>query len=348
MKKGYKFYSEDPRVFSIFNGYDYDIVDDVNDSRVQMWLNHIKEVLANNDEIVCDYIIKWYAYILQNIEKKAKVVLLLTGIEGCGKSIVSLLFSKLFGVFGEDNITNIDDVCGKFNSVVENKKFIVCNELSSVENNKAFNPESMKGLITEYSVRINKKNEHKRTSENVASFMMISNDSVPVKISRDDRRYMICECSSKYANNLNYFAPFYESLEDKQFLNQIFTFFMKLDIGGYSPSNIPKTKAKEEMLDILKSPYEQYVESTVEGFDEKGENVEDYYKGYRQFAVSHGFAVASINTFGKETRRFIIKKRVRINGGLENRYFLNEEYKQKVLSNDGVDIDFDLIDDVHV
>ena len=34
MKKGYKFYSEDPLIFSIFSGYDYDIVNEVNDSHV--------------------------------------------------------------------------------------------------------------------------------------------------------------------------------------------------------------------------------------------------------------------------------------------------------------------------
>ena len=177
---------------------------------------------------------------------------------------------------------------------------------------------------------------------------MISNDSVPIRISKNDRRYCICECSTKYVNNDEYFKPLYDSLDDKPFLNQIFTYFMTLDISDFNPRAIPKTKAKEEVLNILKSPYEQYIESTINYFDEKGENTEDYYQGYRRYAIAHGFAAASINTFGKETKSFIFKKRVKVGGRCENRYFLNESYKQQVLANDKVDIDFDAVDDVHI
>ena len=52
--------------------------------------------------------------------------------------------------------------------------------------------------------------------------------------------------------NDDFFKPLYDSLEDKQFLNQIFSFFMKLDINGFNPRDLPKIKSKEEVLDILK------------------------------------------------------------------------------------------------
>ena len=207
----------------------------------------------------------------------------------------------------------------------------------------------MKSLITEDEVIIDQKNERKRTAENVSSFVMISNDAIPVRISKNDRRYLFCDCSPKYANNDEYFKPLYDSLDDKQFLNQIFTYFMTLDITGFNPRAIPKTKAKEEVLDILKSPVEQYIESTVIDFDEKGENVDDYYQRYRQFATSRGFSgVLNMNNFGKDVKGFLVKKRVRINGVREYRYFLDDSYKQKVLNDDKVDIDFDAIDDVHI
>ena len=344
-KRGCNFYDTDPDIFNVFCGYDYQQVDEINDSRVQLWLNHIKEVLANNDESVSEFIINWFAYILQNPGNKTCSCLVFTGDEGCGKTIVSNLFSKLLGIYAEKNITNIDDICGKFNAVLENKKLIVCNELATIDNNKSFNADIMKSIITEDSIVINEKNEPKRTAENVANFILISNDSVPIRISRNDRRYCICECSSKYANNQKYFAPLYESLDDESFMNQIFTFFMKRDISGFNPRVIPQTKAKRDVLDFTKSQVELYIESTVERFDIEGENCEHYYKRYKQFAADNGFGAMNANNFGKEAKRYITKRRVRIYGQLENRYFLNEDFKQQVLDNNTVDIDFDAMDE---
>ena len=348
-KKGYRFYDEDQQIFSIFAGYDYEIVNEINDPRIRLWLNHIKEVLANDDENVYQFILKWHAYILQNPDKHAGSALVFTGIEGCGKSIVSNLFSKLFGVYSEANITKIEDVCGKFNAILENKKYIVCNEMASIDNSKAFNPDCMKSLITEDEFVANEKNEHKRTAQNVASFVMISNNAVPIRISRNDRRYLISECSSKHANDDTYFKPLYDSLEDKSFMNQIYSYFTTLDISDFNPRAIPKTKAKQDVLDILKSPVELYIESTARDFDEKGVNVDEYYQGYRQYAISHGFSgVLNMNNFGRDVKGYLIKKRVRINGEREYRYFLDESYKQKVLNDDNVDIDFDATDNVHI
>ena len=266
-----------------------------------------------------------------------------TGVEGCGKSIVSNLFSTLLGIYAEKNITNIDDICGKFNSTLENKKLIVCNELATIENNKSFNADIMKSLITEDSIVINEKNEPKRTAENVASFILISNDSIPIKISRNDRRYCICECSSKYANNQTYFAPLYESLDDVSFLNQIYTYFMKKDINGFNPRVIPQTQAKNDVLELTKSPVELYIESTVNDFDEQGENCDNYYQGYKRYAANNGFGVLNMNNFSKEAKKYLNRKRVRIDGEREYRYFLIEEFKQRVMDDDKVDIDYDTV-----
>ena len=124
----------------------------------------------------------------------------------------------------------------------------------------------------------------------------------------------------------------------------MFTFFMKRDIKNFNPRVIPQTQAKKDVLELSKSAVEQYIESTVDDFNERGENCDTYYQNYCMFARSHGFGVMSINTFGKEAKEYLKKNRVRINGRLENRYFLIEEYKQRVLDNNKVDIDFDAED----
>ena len=123
---------------------------------------------------------------------------------------------------------------------------------------------------------------------------------------------------------------------------------MKRDISGFNPRVIPQTKAKNDILELTKSPVEQYIESTVERFDEQGENCEYYYKRYKQFAINNGFGVLNANNFGKETKKFVERKRVRVCDTREYRYFLIESFKQQVLSNNTVDIDFDAMDEPNI
>ena len=50
--KGLKFFSEDPQVFSYFRGYDFKELDEVKKEVIEPFLQHIKEVIANNNEEV--------------------------------------------------------------------------------------------------------------------------------------------------------------------------------------------------------------------------------------------------------------------------------------------------------
>ena len=59
-----------PSYQQIFSGYDYQLVNEVNDVRIHLWLIHIREILTNNDEDVYKFTINWFAYILQNIGEK--------------------------------------------------------------------------------------------------------------------------------------------------------------------------------------------------------------------------------------------------------------------------------------
>ena len=64
--KALKFYSKDPQVFSSFRGYDYQQLDQVKTEIIEPFLNHIREVIANNNEEVYKYILVWIASILQS------------------------------------------------------------------------------------------------------------------------------------------------------------------------------------------------------------------------------------------------------------------------------------------
>ncbi|KAA6365858.1 MAG: hypothetical protein EZS28_038615 [Streblomastix strix] len=50
--------------------------------------------------------------------------------------------------------------------------------------------DALKSIITDNQIRINEKNQPRRTSENVMNLIMVTNNDFPIKIEANDRRYV--------------------------------------------------------------------------------------------------------------------------------------------------------------
>ena len=107
--------------------------------------------------------------------------------------------------YANENVTSIESVVGKFNAVLENKKLIILNELQSIDSNKYLNSDALKSVITDKKININQKNEPERLTDNVANFIMVSNNSNPIKIENGDRRYVVTKTSNKHKDDFDYF-----------------------------------------------------------------------------------------------------------------------------------------------
>lgn len=56
------------------------------------------------------------------------------------------------------NCTNIKELTGNFNSIVEGKVLIIANEMTNFGEDKRANNEGLKSIETDYTIRINEKN----------------------------------------------------------------------------------------------------------------------------------------------------------------------------------------------
>ncbi|KAA6343847.1 MAG: hypothetical protein EZS28_052278, partial [Streblomastix strix] len=74
---GCKFISEDPEIFSIFQGYKYKRLDTFDYECLQMYIDLIKETIAAGDERVYQYILNWIAWMIQNPGKKSRAAIIL-------------------------------------------------------------------------------------------------------------------------------------------------------------------------------------------------------------------------------------------------------------------------------
>ena len=331
--KGLKFFSEDEQVFSYFRGYDYKQLDEVKTEIIQPFLNHVHDVIANKNEEVYKYILVWIASILQKPNFKAGTALVILGNQGTGKNVFTNVICKLMARYANENITSIESVVGKFNAVLENKKLLVLNELQSIDCNKYLNSDALKSIITDKMVNINQKNEPERLTENVANFIMVSNNNVPIKIESTDRRYMVTKTSDAHRGDFDYFDKLCDSFTP-EFYENLFTFFMMLDTRNYNLRKIPTTESKETIKEASMSSYELFVREHYEELN----NITgpDMFNLYNEFVRVNKFKECSSRTFISNMKQFTGEAKPKwINGKTQKVYnLLPEVYEEMKKYND--------------
>ena len=257
--RGTAFVSTDDQLFSTFHGYKYKTAENYNQELIQPFIQLIREVICDNDVVLFDYVTKWIAYIVQNPGLKTGTVLVLKGLQGIGKGTFTDTLSEMLAGYSAPNVTNIEDLTGTFNDILEDNMLIVCNEMKNAGDDRAANFNCLKSLITDETVRINQKNQPKRTAQNVANFIFVTNNSYPVKVETGDRRYVILQCSGKNKGNFSYFKTLHNLRNSVEFFESLLAYFMSINIIDFIPERIPMTKAKMELIKASMSIVEEFI-----------------------------------------------------------------------------------------
>ena len=317
------FYQEGENIFNIFQGYEYDEIEGEIDLRIIMpFINHIHDVICNNNEDAYRYLISWLAYLFKNPGGKTETAIVLTGMQGCGKNTFTNVICHLLGTYANDNAT-INDITGKFNNAILYKKLIICNEVKSYIANKVYDGDRMKTLITENTIDINMKFHDSLHQENIANFILISNNFAPIKIEEGDRRYFVLEVSSEHIHDQEYFQNILNSLTD-EFYSNFLTFLMRIDISGWDRFNIPLTPAKKAIMEFSKSPYSTFIQYTISSFIRGFEKVSAF-KTYKDWCNENGYIIGNVQNFRLGLLQYCEEKNIRLQNKKVNIYKLKEE-----------------------
>lgn len=266
------FKSDDPNTFSIFRGFTYENNDNVNIDCISLFLNHMKEVICDGDDILYRYLISWIAFIIQKPGERTGVCLVLLSDPGSGKTLFTNIISKLMMPYSNSNIPDIAIVAGNFNNGMENNILVVLNE-TNVNNCKNVDKhqicDKMKSMITDEEITINAKFKDPYAIENVSNFIIVSNSDNPVIIEEKDRRYVVFEVSGKYIKDDDYFDKLCDSLND-EFYKNLFNYFRLLDISGFKASKIPMTSQKTKIINKTKDTFAKYIDHNMDKYHPRG------------------------------------------------------------------------------
>jgi len=205
-----------------------------------------------NSNDVCQWALNWLAYPIQHPGAKMQTALVLHGPQGTGKN---LFFESIMAIYGEyGRIVDQSAIEDKFNDWASRKLFLIADEV--VARTELYHVKNkLKSFVTGEWIRINPKNVTAHDEKNHVNLVFLSNESTPLVLEHDDRRYMVIHTPEKLPQD------FYKEVRaeiDNGGVEALHHHLKNVDLGDFSIFTKPlATKAKmqliEASLDSVKS-----------------------------------------------------------------------------------------------
>lgn len=292
--------------------------------------DHMRLLCGYNYDVY-EHFMKMIAFKLQMPARKTNVMIVITGEEGTGKS---LMFNALKRLFGANKCIEISapekDLFGTFAHKWADKQMVLLNDFNPAEL-KRENSERMKALITETDITLEKKGIDQYETNQYCQFFAFSNSMSPVPINSGSRRYWIISSSSQMKGNTAYFNNLVEWMKKDENILAWYEKLMDMDLSDFVPWDFPETEIMEIAKASNMTPVEMFMEDKKKDiiqmieykkFSEKGFikckkeeaelaciNHNALYNKYRMWSASSGLSAPSFNIHKRKFQAEIYKRR---------------------------------------
>ena len=180
----------------------------VPDTQVEPFISYIREIVANNNEDVHQWLLAWLADIFQQPHRKPGTALVLLGVQGAGKTFLGEhIISKIIGKKHSAQTSSIQALTQKHNSDMEAKLFLQCDEaIHSYQKDIAAR---LKSLITEDHIRVEPKGVDAYETPNHMRYLFTSNEehrALFIDPSPHERRFTVLKVNETRARDTEYWT----------------------------------------------------------------------------------------------------------------------------------------------
>jgi len=226
-------------------------------------LIELLEYLCSDEENsakVFEWVFKWIAYPIQHPGAKMRTALVFHGPQGTGKN---LFFEAVMAIYGEyGRIVDQAAIEDKFNDWASRKLLMIADEV--VARQELYHVKNkLKSFVTGEWIRINPKNVAAHDEKNHVNLVFLSNESQPLVLEKDDRRYTVIHTPEKLD------AEFYQQVRDE--INNggiaaLHHYLRNLDLGDFDEhSKPPMTRAKEDLIEVSLDSVQRFVKEWQAG-----------------------------------------------------------------------------------
>jgi hypothetical protein len=233
---------------------------------------HLLEVICSGNLEYFNWLMTWFANIIQRPGEKLGSAIVIRGDKGCGKSIIFDAFAELLQPYTFKTAQS-EQIIGKFNWHLSNKLLLIAEEAFFAGDTQA--DSALKNLITSKEMGFEKKGHESTKLNNYLRLVIISNEDWIIRASRDhERRYFVLQAVDTYIGDGAYFDQLGRQIDSGGLSG--FRYALENWAPPYEESwNIlrspPKTEWLEEQADLATPPWDNFFYEAIEnGFFEGG------------------------------------------------------------------------------
>lgn len=228
-----------PNVYNLWRGYNYE----PKQGSWKLMKDHIKRILANNDEEAFLYIMRWVAWAVQNPADPAEVALVFRGGKGTGKGTLCRWVKNIFGQHGLQ-IFSSKHISGRFNGHLRDCVLLFADE--AIAPNDKDSESILKGMLTEPMIPIEGKGRDIIQAPNHLHVVMASNSKWVIPATADERRFAVFDVSNEVAQRKDYFGPLHQEMENGGASAMLYD-LLHMDLGDWHPRDgIPSNQALQD------------------------------------------------------------------------------------------------------
>jgi hypothetical protein len=227
------------------------------------------------------YLKKWLAHGVQLPHKVPGVaIVLINESQGTGKeTLMEFMGNKVFGKEYYKNIKNVEtELFDTHSTAMDKTLFLKLEEVNGSLNRKF--ADMLKGIITATSATINPKGVGKYTIDAFPRVVMTTNNAVPVKVEKDDRRFCIFYTSSKYMGNSDFWNETYSLFDLPEAGHVIHQYLMSLNLSQFEVKLFPKTDYHQALAETEVASEKEFINQCDAFADEGATSLHTRYLAY--------------------------------------------------------------------
>jgi hypothetical protein len=274
--------------------------------------NTLIKAVANEDEVIMEYLLNYFAHMLQKPLEQPGVAIILTGAKGVGKDTLLDFFRlHVIGPAFSHNYTETRQFFDKHDVDRKDKFFIKVEDSDSALCKQ--HAKDLRARITARESTINPKGRDPITYSNYARYFFTANQAVPVGINDDndrERRFVILAVSSVLKGKTEFWTSCYNKLFTDKGGKVVGNFLAGRDISSFAVRVQPKNAYQESLYEVERTPEQRFLE---DGWPVGKEwSSAEAFRNYQTFCNDNGFPkwTETALGFGQKLAYFVMHRKL--------------------------------------
>lgn len=223
--------------YNLFKGFKAENYEPINDVEK---INKLIEPIIYQLKIIAqehyEFILTYFAFILQYPHKKTQVNIITSGKDGTGKSMMFDYFRE--HILGDDvsiQTEDTDNIFGKFSNFHVKRLFLQIDEICTEDFSKK-NVEKLKNITTSKTIKYEKKGFDPININNYVNIVMTTNNDFTIPISQTDRRNVFFKSLDTHLGDKDYWKQLHQHLEKQEVARAFYEYLMNYDLSALAPN----------------------------------------------------------------------------------------------------------------